>query len=471
MSYRRLRRRKATKVQNDENETEKSRRRRPMIVDDSEEYVEEPPKRSTRRKRRVEEEPEEPKRKPRSKKSRKKKSKIVQKPKIDINDIHLDGLEDFLNLYDCDFELPINNVAFQRLKGPLTKLNTMIGMTKVKQEILDMVVYYLLKLPEEFTNIMQKVFDAENNEEDSFIDEDYNSDQEEEVKEHIRNLMLSRIGEALPPIEPYNDRYEVLSEAELEIVNHVNQNLDMLHTIICGSPGTGKSHVAQIIGEIYGALGFLEPDREITKIKASDLVSHHVGETAIKTDEILQSAIGGVLFLDEAYSISGGDSVENGAVFATNAADAFTNYLTTHKHDFVMIVAGYEDELNSRFFSLNKGLRRRFPWKFTVEKYTPDELRQIFEQMATRAGYTFPIPIALDWVASNYQCFPHFGGSMETLLSKVKIAQGRRVIFLPAKSHSEITLEDMNNGLEKYKKHSDYEKSEAERCIIRSYMM
>jgi stage V sporulation protein K len=169
--------------------------------------------------------------------------------------------------------------------------------------------------------------------------------------------------------------------------------------------------------------------------------------------------------------MSGGDGNGKNDEFARNSADAFTNYLTVHKHDFVMIVAGYEAELESRFFALNQGLRRRFAWKFTVDKYTPEELKKIFEQMAETAGYTFPIPIPVDWFAINYRCFPHFGGSMETLLSKVKIVQGRRVIFLPAEVHNHITMEDMNVGLEKYRQHSDYAKIEETQRIVSSYYM
>lgn len=499
MSKRKLRRETAKSVENEDVEVEKPRRRRPMIIEDSDEdSLEEKTRRKSSRKKQVEEESseEEPRRrkgenvhktkrkqveeesseeKPKRKKPKKTtKKKVIEKkpskPKLSKEDIKIDTLENFLKLYQYDFELPINNEAFKRLQKPLTKLNDMIGMKTLKQEILDMVIYYLLKLPEQFTNIMQKVFQAENDNEDSFIDEDYDSDQEEAVREYVRNLLLSKIGEA--PLDEFTkDRYEILSEDEIKVVEHVNKNLDMLHTVISGPPGTGKSKVAQIIGEIYVALGFLEPDKEITKINASDLISNHIGETAMKTNNLLQNAIGGVLFLDEAYSLSGGGNNEKNDEFARNSADAFTNYLTVHKHDFVMIVAGYEDDLNSRFFSLNKGLRRRFAWKFTVDKYTPEELKKIFEQMAESAGYSFPISIPSDWFETNYQSFPHFGGSMETLLSKVKIAQGRRVIFESSDIHNQITINDMNVGLEKYKSHSDYAKIEEDRRIVSSYYL
>ncbi len=492
---RKLRRKPAKSVENEDVEVEKPRRRRPMIIDDSDDYEEsseEPKSTKHTRKKKVEE--SKPKKRSRGKiveesseeklvKKRTKKKqeesepkkkppveKKPEKPKLAIADIKMDTLENFLNLYKYDFELPINNEAFRRLQVPLTKLNNMVGMKTLKQEILDMVIYYLLKLPEEFTNIMQKVFLAEMDEEDSFIDEDYDSDQEEAVREYVRNLMLSRISESEMPEELAKDRYEVLSDDEIKVVENVNKNLDMLHTVICGSPGTGKSCVAQIIGEIYVAFGFLEPSKEIMKINASDLIANHIGETAMKTNKLLQESIGGVLFLDEAYSMSGGDGSKNDE-FARNAADAFTNYLTVHKHDFVMIVAGYENELESRFFALNQGLRRRFAWKFTVDKYAPDELKKIFEQMAINAGYTFPIPIPLDWFETNHQYFPHFGGSMESLLSKVKIVQGRRVIFLPAETHNQITVADMNIGVEKYKQHSDYAKVEETRRITQSYYM
>jgi ATPase family associated with various cellular activities (AAA) len=479
MSHRRLQRKKAKATKSDDEvEISSSRRRRPMLID-SDDDADYTPSKGSKRKRPTKT-PTKKKTPPPKKettkptKKRKKSPKPPKKPKLNVTDAHIDNLAAFLELYKYDIKLPINLDAFVNLQTPLTKLNNMIGMKQLKQEILDMVIYYLLKLPVEFTDVMKKVYEAEegSENEDSFIDQDYDPEQEEEMKQHIRSMILGKLasGEFPDPAQLEDARFDFLEEEEREIVAHVHDTLDMLHTVICGPPGTGKSHVAQIISEIYQALGFLEPDREMVKANSADFVSNHIGETTMKTNELLQSAIGGVLFFDEAYSISG-NSQGKPDEFGTNAVDTFTAYLTEHKHDFVMIIAGYEADLESRFFSLNKGLRRRFPWKFVVEKYTPDELRQIFELMATKAGYSFPKPIPLDWFEMNHSCFPHFGGSMETLLSKVKIVQGRRVIFLPKKNHNEIMMSDMNKGLTKYKSHSDYTKSLEQQRITQSYYM
>lgn len=243
-----------------------------------------------------------------------------------------------------------------------------------------------------------------------------------------------------------------LEDALIEVT--VN-GLDMMHTIICGSPGTGKSHVAQYIGAIYAAFGFLKPNK-FHKIAMADLIAPFVGQTTDKTRKICQKSLGGVLFLDEAYALG---SSKGDSDYGREAIDTLTDYLTSHKHDFVMIVAGYENELDTRFFSLNTGLRRRFQWKFTVENYSAGELQQIFNKMVSNAGYEFAEPVPTSWFATHYNRFSNFGGSMESLLAKVKYAHTKRSILLDNTHKNKLNQQDMDAGLRTYIEHTETEKN------------
>ena len=116
------------------------------------------------------------------------------------------------------------------------------------------------------------------------------------------------------------------------------------------------------------------PKKNIFKIaKRSDLVGQYVGHTAIKTQKIINSAFGGVLFIDEAYSLGGDDA------FSKECINTINQNLSENGDKFICIIAGYPAEIERCFFSQNEGLKRRFPFKYNIEKYDSKELSQIFE--------------------------------------------------------------------------------------------
>ena len=156
-----------------------------------------------------------------------------------------------------------------------------------------------------------------------------------------------------------------------------------LHSVFYGPPGTGKTTVARIIAKAFRELGLLKKGH-LVETDRSNLVAGYVGQTAIKTKEILDSALDGVLFIDEAYSLAGEDS------YGKEAIDTLLKYMEDHRDRIVVIVAGYENEM-SRFIETNPGLKSRFNKYFFFQNYSPTELVEIFERMITDNKFTLDI--------------------------------------------------------------------------------
>ena len=159
------------------------------------------------------------------------------------------------------------------------------------------------------------------------------------------------------------------------------QSAMSLHMAFLGNPGTGKTTVARILAGIYKSLGVLSKG-QLVECDRSGLVSGYVGQTAIKTKELIDSAMGGVLFIDEAYALTSNTGKGD---FGQEAVNTLLKAMEDNRDDFIVIVAGYSD-LMEEFLDSNPGLRSRFNKIITFEDYMPDELLDIFKSICTKSG-------------------------------------------------------------------------------------
>ena len=158
------------------------------------------------------------------------------------------------------------------------------------------------------------------------------------------------------------------------------------HFVITGNPGTGKTTVARIMGNIFEGLGLLESGHVI-EVDRSKLVAQFVGQTAPQTNALCDSAMGGILFIDEAYSLTQGSG--GGSDFGQECIDALLKRMEDDRGKFMVIAAGYKQPME-KFLTANEGLKSRFTKYFQLDDYSPDELSAIFESMAKKQQFIVP---------------------------------------------------------------------------------
>lgn len=322
---------------------------------------------------------------------------------LNVPEKSIDSIDDLIEMgyqYHCKKRCSYKGVDLKRLFNliePLTELKNMVGMKSVKESMVDQILFFLQKLN----------------------------------KKEKCNVCVN-------------------CQNNLKCNEVKNENDDMLHTIITGPPGVGKTELGKILGKVYKAMGILSKGHMMIA-KRPDLIAKYLGQTAPKTQAFIDKCKGGVMFIDEAYSLGNPEGRDS---FAKECLDTINQNLT-ERRDFLCIIAGYEDSLESSFFSFNEGLKRRFSFKYVVDKYSGYELMEIFLIKIKKEDWVFVGDSdELDkFFKKNEESFPRFGGDVETLFLKVKIQHSRRVMFKDEHLRKKITMEDIKKGFDKFTSH------------------
>ena len=267
------------------------------------------------------------------------------------------------------------------------------------------------------------------------------------------NIDLQMLNKMIPALTELNNLIG-MRKVKNDIIEHVifylqkldNKNVDMLHTVIEGPPGVGKTELGKILGKIYLAMGILKKT-VFKKVSRSDMVAKYLGQTAIKTEELIDSCKGGVMFIDEVYSLGSKDMRDS---FSKEAIDTLNMKLSEMKNEFICIVAGYPREIDECFFSYNIGLNSRFPIRFAIDPYTPKELLKIFKQIVETNEWTLDSSIKSSFFKKNYDEFKYYGRDMELLFTKCKRSHSKRIFSDKEAERKVITLNDLNLAIKSF---------------------
>ena len=229
----------------------------------------------------------------------------------------------------------------------------------------------------------------------------------------------------------------LVSVQKLRKENGLPVNDLSLHMVFSGNPGTGKTMIARLMARIYKSLGILSKG-QLVEVDRSGLVAGYVGQTAIKTSEVIEKAKGGVLFIDEAYALTN----RGGNDYGQEAVDTLLKAMEDNRDDLIVIVAGYV-ELMEEFIRSNPGLESRFNRFLHFPDYSLDEMMAIFDMRCSQNGYTLAEdarPILRDVIKLASMDVKGFGNArgIRNLFERAVTAQANRLALDP-----EITKEDL----------------------------
>jgi SpoVK/Ycf46/Vps4 family AAA+-type ATPase len=303
-----------------------------------------------------------------------------------------------------------------------------------------------------FKNVNQEDLKPINNEINTLQDlinlgKSYNS---EDTIKYVINLEM--LNKCIQPLEELNNMIGLnnIKTSILNFVFYYLQNFDednknaMKHTILEGHPGTGKTQVASILAKLYNGLGLTKNDKYF-QYSRSDLIGKYLGHTSSKTQECFNKAKGGVIFIDEAYSLGNPEGRDS---FSKECIDTINQNLTEMKDDIILIIAGYKEQLETSFFSYNPGLYRRFPFRFNTGIPSPNDLRLIFEKKITDNNWILNEKLDNEFFEEKRDYFKYNGGDIETLFYLTKIAHSKNVFGKCIKLRKKLTKNDVFDGFE-----------------------
>ena len=268
-------------------------------------------------------------------------------------------------------------------------------------------------------------------------------DLEAEFKDSNIQEVLDKLDRELIGLKPVKTR--IRETAALLLVDRVRKQMHLtsetptLHMCFTGNPGTGKTTVALRMGEILKRLGYVREGHLVT-VTRDDLVGQYIGHTAPKTKEVIKKAMGGVLFIDEAYYLY---KPENERDYGAESIEILLQIMENNRDDLVVILAGYKDKMD-RFFQSNPGMRSRIAHHIDFPDYHPDELLAIAKLMLEQQNYCFSPDGEKAFAAyiEKRMQLEHFanGRSIRNALDRARLRQANRLF---ASSNKKLTKLDL----------------------------
>jgi len=283
----------------------------------------------------------------------------------------------------------------------------------------------------------------EEQEEQVHYSDDTEVDLEAEFQSSNVEEVLDKLDRELIGLKPVKTR--IRETAALLLVDRVRQQMHLssetptLHMCFTGNPGTGKTTVAMRMGEILKRLGYVREGHLVT-VTRDDLVGQYIGHTAPKTKEVIKKAMGGVLFIDEAYYLY---KPENERDYGAESIEILLQIMENNRDDLVVILAGYKDKMD-RFFHSNPGMRSRIAHHIDFPDYHPDELLAIAKLMLAEQNYRFSTDgeKAFAEYIKIRMTMEHFanGRSIRNALDRARLRQANRLF---AGTNKKITKLDL----------------------------
>lgn len=305
-------------------------------------------------------------------------------------------------------------------------------------------LYRLEQLPsKELDRTLTKAFITALNNNTNILKDEYIEDTSSDLETYIQELN-NLIG------------LENTKKTLFEIINYLQiakrrDDIPVLNMCFLGNPGTGKTTVAKLIAKILSAIHVFNTSAPFIETSREQLVGRYIGQTEEKVLETVNNALGGILFIDEAYSLISDDSRDYGA----KVIDVLVNQMDIHKHDLCVIFAGYKEEM-LEFLEMNPGLDSRVPFKINFKDYSNNELLEIFNKMIKESN--FFLEDGLEGMLLKHfeeiRKYKNFGNAryIRNFTERLKIKQANRLINDNNNDLYTITKEDIENTIKSMKK-------------------
>ena len=403
------------------------------------------------------------------KNNKRKKNKKKSKSKLPLFNINETDKISFPNIGGNEIIkiIPVNRRNNQHMQVP--DLNEIFKMlidsheSKEDSDELEDIEQFKISLEKDYDELDVNISNL-----DKLIDIAKNLDIKKDYSFDIKKLkkLISPL-EKLKDFVGMNNVKDNIVKQILYFLQNLDDTKDLMHTVITGPPGVGKTKLAYLLSEIYFKMGIFKCKKnklykspitgenvnfKFTLARRSDLIGEYVGHTAIKTQKVIDDALGGVLLIDEAYSLGNDEKKDS---FSKECIDTLNQNLTENKGKFSVIIAGYDSELEKCFFSYNDGLRRRFPFRYEINSYNYKELCEIFTKKIDNEDWKIDTisnnDKILNFFKKNYKEFTSFGGDMEILLFSTKIAHSLRIFGKNPKLRKIININDLIKGFDIFK--------------------